>query len=115
MRRYQVPLKEHNFKIGAPATTYGPTGFEWMRQFKQTCPDVWEAIDFSTIHFYEVKFEWFRDFIEKWHKEFKKDILITEIAAHSFGGSGQLDQAGVAHFMKQAVAYAMKTGESEQH
>lgn len=109
MRRYMMPLKDHGYKIGAPSTTQGDGGIQWMKEFRDTCPDVWQKIDWSTLHFYEVKFEWFTGWVNQWHEEFGKDIIITEMAAHSFGGSKQLDPEGVKQFSQQVADYVAKT------
>jgi len=81
-RQYMAPLRSKGYQLGSPAMSSNPNGTTWTQNFVKTCPDcTW---DFTCIHWYDMKFENFTTYVNKWHDDFKKDIWITEFALHNF-------------------------------
>ncbi|CAO1630162.1 unnamed protein product [Sympodiomycopsis kandeliae] len=108
VRQYQLPLKKnYDYIIGSPSTANGPTGVQWMQDYKKTCPDVWEQTDFLTAHYYDTTLDGFKEWIKTLTK-FDKPILITELAAYSFSGRAQFDRHGVSDFLQKAVSWAVE-------
>lgn len=106
-RQYQIPLKQqHGYIVGSPAVANGPAGLKWMQQFKSSCPDVFNQLDFIAVHYYDTTLDGFKDWVNTLGK-FDKPLLITELAAFSFSGRAQMNAGQVAGFMKQAVGWAV--------
>lgn len=38
-KKYISPLKEQGYKLGLPATSSAPAGFDWVDQFVKQCGD----------------------------------------------------------------------------
>lgn len=77
--QYLRPLKDQGYVLGSPSTTSAPNGFEWMTQFFQQCGSDC-GIDEVLLHWYDMKFEDFQTYVEKWVDGFKKPVRITEFA-----------------------------------
>lgn len=106
-RQYQIPLKQkHGYVVGSPAVANGPAGEKWMNEFKSSCPDVFNELDFIAVHYYDTSLDGFKDWIHTLSK-FGKPMLVTELAAYSFSGHAQMNSGQVAGFMKEAISWIM--------
>ncbi|KAI0346748.1 hypothetical protein BDW22DRAFT_1350998 [Trametopsis cervina] len=107
-KQYIEPLRASGYKTCSPATSSNPNGYTWVQNFLKAC-DGGCTFDCVAIHWYDVKFEDFKAYTEKWHDGFGKDILITEFAPQNFNGGAQLSPDGVWNFYQQAMPYIMQT------
>jgi hypothetical protein len=76
---YIRPLKDQGYTLGSPCTTSAPDGFDWMSSFIPQCGGDC-GVDEMLIHWYDVKFEDFQTYVEKWANAFKLPVRITEFA-----------------------------------
>ena len=76
--QYLKPLASQGYTLGGPSTTSAPNGFDWMTTFLNQCgADC--GVDEMQVHWYDVKFEDFQTYVNKW-AGFGKPIRITEFA-----------------------------------
>ena len=77
-RSYIVPLKDDDgWTIIGPSTTSAPDGKVWMKKFRDTCPDVWNKIDADSVHYYGTDPNTAVEYIQDWHRTFKRDIYVS--------------------------------------
>lgn len=78
-KQYIQPLGQQGYTLGSPCTTSAPNGFDWMTQFFQQCGSDDCGVVEVPIHWYDVKFEDFKTYINKW-AGFGKPMRVTEFA-----------------------------------
>jgi hypothetical protein len=75
---YIRPLASQGYTLGSPCTTSAPDGFDWVTNFFSQCGGDC-GVNEVTVHWYDVKFEDFQTYVEKW-AGFGKPLRITEFA-----------------------------------
>ncbi|CEH18130.1 Uncharacterised protein family, glycosyl hydrolase catalytic domain [Ceraceosorus bombacis] len=109
MRQYQLDLKKkHGYYLIGPSTTSAPNGKDWYDQFKKVCPDVFEALDAISLHYYDVSATKMQEYIEDWYKSYNKPVWITEYACQNFNGGAQCSKDQVWSFQQQIVSWMDK-------
>ncbi|KAI0692653.1 glycosyl hydrolase catalytic core-domain-containing protein [Cytidiella melzeri] len=102
------PKRALGYKTCSPATSSNPNGYTWVQNFLKAC-DGGCTFDMVCVHWYDVKFEDFQTYVEKWHDGFGKDIMITEFACQNFNGGAQPSDGEIWSFYQQAMPYIMNT------
>jgi len=101
--QYLKPLASQGYTLGGPSTTSAPNGFDWMTTFLNQCgADC--GLDEMLIHWYDVKFEDFQTYVNKW-AGFGKPIRITEFACQNFNGGAQPSMDDIWSFTNQAIPW----------
>jgi len=101
--KYLRPLANQGYTLGSPVTTSAPNGFPWMTDFFNKCGGDCH-VDEVNIHWYDVKFEDFKTYVNKW-AGFGKPLRVTEFACQNFNGGGQPSMDQVWSFTDQAIKF----------
>jgi Glycosyl hydrolase catalytic core len=105
-RKYIMPLKtESGWSIIGPSTTSAPDGKTWMQSFKKSCPDVYDNIDYDSVHYYGTSSDNAIKYVSDWFNTFKKPIWITEIADMNYDGTSSPSQSEVYKFGEAVMKY----------
>lgn len=108
--QYLVPLKDQSgWKIIGASTNGAANGLDWTKEFKSLCPDVYQKIDFDSVHFYGTDPAKAIAYFEKWHETFGKPLYITETACMNYDGSADPNLGQAYAFVKQVNDWAQKT------
>ncbi|KAF9649636.1 hypothetical protein BDM02DRAFT_3094347 [Thelephora ganbajun] len=97
------PLVEKGYTLMGPVTTSAPDGYDWMVQFFNQCGGDCH-VDEVPIHWYDVRFEDFQVYINKW-AGFGKPLRVTEFACQNFNGGNQPSMDQIWQFTGQAINY----------
>jgi hypothetical protein len=100
---YLRPLANQGYTLGSPVTTSAPNGFTWVSEFFDKCGGDCH-VDEVPIHWYDVKFEDFKTYVNKW-AGFGKPLRVTEFACQNFNGGGQPSMDEVWSFTDQAIKF----------
>lgn len=101
--KYIRPLANQGYTLGSPSTTSAPNGFDWMTNFLNKCGGDCH-VDEVAVHWYDVKFEDFKTYINKW-AGFGKPIRVTEFACQNFNGGGQPSMDQIWDFTTKAIDF----------
>jgi hypothetical protein len=101
--KYLRPLANQGYTLGSPVTTSNPNGFPWMTEFFKKCGGDCH-VDEVPIHFYDVKFEDLKAYINKW-AGFGKPLRLTEFACQNFNDGPQPSMDEVWSFTEQAIKF----------
>jgi len=101
--KYIRPLANQGYTLGSPSTTSAPNGFDWMTSFLNKCGGDCH-VDEVALHWYDVKFEDFKTYINKW-AGFGKPLRITEFACQNFNGGGQPSMDQIWDFTDKAIDF----------
>jgi len=107
--KYIRPLANQGYTLGSPSTTSAPDGYTWMTDFFNQCGGDCH-VDEVAIHWYDVKFEDFKTYINKW-AGFGKPIRITEFACQNFNGGAQPSMDQIWQFTDQAITFLEGDGQ----
>lgn len=102
-KRVIQPLADQGMKVLAPATSSDPRGLTWMKTFMQACTGC--KFDAMGIHYYDVTFDGFKNYLELWHNTFNLPLMVTEFACQNFNGGPQSNQDQVWAFWSQSIKY----------
>ncbi len=82
MRQYMVPLKQSaGVKLIGPSSIMGQ---DWYKQFRSQCRDVFDAIDYDSVHDYNIEAATTISRFQDWYKEFGKPMWISEIGCYNY-------------------------------
>lgn len=105
-----VPLRDFGYKyFVSPATTSAPNGLDWIMEFLAR-PDLLMQPNVIAVHWYDVKLEDFKAYVENFHSKTNKDIWITEFACQNFNGGAQCTDDYIWYFIKESVKWMDNTG-----
>jgi len=101
--KYIKPLASQGYTLGSPATTSAPNGFTWVTDFLDKCGGDC-GVSEVLVHWYDVKFEDFKTYINKW-AGFGKPLRVTEFACQNFNGGAQPSMDQIWDFTIKAIDF----------
>jgi len=101
--KYIKPLASQGYTLGSPSTTSAPNGFTWVTDFLNQCGGDC-GVDEIAIHWYDVKFEDLKTYVNKW-AGFGKPLRVTEFACQNFNGGAQPSADDIWSFTDQAIDF----------
>ena len=107
-KKYMTPLAAQGYKLALPVTSSAPAGFDLIKAMVKQCGGDC-PYDFVPVHWYDVDFDQFKDYVGQWHDEFQKPVWVTEFACQNFNGGSQCDAGKIWWFMTQATLWMNNT------
>jgi len=100
-KKYIQPLHSQGIKLGAPAVSAAPGGMDWLKSFMSACSGC--TFDFVPLHWYGDGSQYFEQYVQNFHNEFKHPIWVTEWASTNSNPTVALQ------FLKDTTAFLDKT------
>ena len=124
-KQYIQPLHKSGVRLGAPAVSAAPGGRTWLSQFISACNGC--TFDFIPLHWYGDGSQYFEQYVEDFHNQFKHPIWVTEWASTSSDpasmslssliGEAEADNllAAALQFLKDTTSFLDKTSYVERY
>jgi len=101
--RALAPLAAKGEKLCSPATTWNPSGLQWLQSFINECPQC--TFDYVCVHWYGTALQDFQNYVNTWHLTFNKPILVTEFGLENFNGGSQPSASDFTSFYEAAIPW----------